>query len=178
MTEEEKKAKRREYNKKWREAHPGYNREYMRKYVSNNREAWNEYCMNFQRKHKEAQQKRMNDYHATPRGRAYNLYAAYVGYDVKYFGVTPDITPEFIVEKCFSENSVCNYCGCSDWKLLGLDRISNNRPHNQSNVICSCRKCNTSRHSKKVDEWLKIKGIEFDDWGEESNGITIQYPEK
>jgi hypothetical protein len=44
QTEEERKQRRREINKKWRENNVEKFKESKRKYISNNREHWNELC--------------------------------------------------------------------------------------------------------------------------------------
>lgn len=182
MTPEEIKAKRREYNKKWREAHPGYNREYMRKYVANNREAWNEYCMNFQRKHKEAQNERMLKYHQTKEGHATNLLHSYKQADREKGIEVTNLTREDIMNKSLSENSECVYCGSKE--KLGLDRIGRYWGHETFNTVCSCRKCNVKRSRKSFDEWLISLGYQsLEQWledigGTESEHMVIKYPEK
>ena len=55
------------------------------------------------------------------------------------------ITPEWIVDNLFS-GQVCVYCGESNWKKLGCDRMDNTFGHTPDNVVCSCLSCN-SKHN-------------------------------
>ena len=185
MTDEEKKAKQREYHKRWNEAHPGYQTAYMRKYRQEHREQWNERCRNYQRKHREAQQKRMNDYHKTRKGRATNLLNSYVQADLERRGVRPDLTQDDIMRKCFEPGCKCIYCGETSWRELGLDRINNDLPHDTGNCVCCCHDCNTRRYVKNFGEYIKTAGFgTFEDWMKFAGAtyapdtITLKYPEK
>lgn len=203
MTDEERKAKRREYNKRWHEAHPGYRTAYMkkyrqehreelnekcrgyqRKYRETHREQLNEKCREYQRKHREAQRKRMNDYHETKKGRATNLLNSYVQADLERRGRRPELTQDDVIRKCFSDNSKCVYCGETSWKLLGLDRIDNSKAHDAHNTVCSCSNCNIKRYVKPFGQFLQEKGYPtFEDWMESvgatyaEDTLTVKYPE-
>lgn len=160
----------------WHEKHPGYVREYQ----VNNRQHINEVARKYQSGHREVQQKRVNNYHGSMSGRAMNLLTSYRQADIEKFGVYPELNREDIINKCFSEGSKCVWCGCTDWKKLGLDRISTEYPHHVWNCMCACRDCNTSRHIKPIDINLKRLNMSFDDWlekndGKESQGLTICY---
>ena len=65
------------------------------------------------------------------------------------------LTEEWVVNHIF--NSKCVYCGESDWKKLGCDRIDNSQPHTPSNVVCCCGKCNREKHLTDADVFKKIK---------------------
>ena len=166
MTEHEK-----EYRKKWLAAHPGYYTEYKRKWCQEHREQHNETCRNYQRRHKEDQRKRMKDYHETKAGRATNLLAAYIQMDLEKHGVRPFLNQEDIIRKCFEPESKCVYCGKTDWKELGLDRIDNDKPHDRWNTVCCCRSCNSQRHRKSLGEYITIKGMSWQEFMER-NGMT------
>ena len=175
---------RKEYMRKWREAHPGYNTQYSRKWRANNHERFNELCRNYQAEHREDQRKRMNDYHQTKEGRATNLLASYVQADLEYRGVRPKLTREDIMRICFSDDSKCLFCGDTDWTNLGLDRINNDLPHDVGNVICSCSKCNMNKHRRTLGEYLtEKKGMSWESWMKMNNMtyasgfFTITYPE-
>lgn len=156
---------RREYMRKWREAHPGYNTEYSRKWREEHRERFNERCRQYQERNREAQQKRMNNYHQTKEGRATNLLAAYVQMDLERRGVRPNLTREDIMRICFSEDSKCVFCQTTDWKVLGLDRIDNSKPHDASNCLCCCHDCNVAKYKKTLGEFIKLKGYNtFEEW--------------
>lgn len=53
----------------------------------------------------------------------------------------------------------CFYCGETDWKILGLDRVDNTKPHTKENCVCSCWECNNKKgrieHSKNVIQYTK-----------------------
>ena len=169
---------RREYMRKWREAHPGYNTEYSRKWREEHRELFNERCRQYQERNREAQQKRMNDYHQTKEGRATNLLAAYVQMDLERRGVRPNLTREDIMRKCFEPTSKCVYCGETDWTKLGLDRINNDQPHDRWNVLCSCRNCNTQRYRRTLGNYLTEKlGMSWEEFMTQ-NGMTYAEPLK
>lgn len=171
---------RREYNKRWREAHP----DYFKNWLANNRERHNEYCRNYQSKHRKAQQKRMNDYHQTKEGRATNLLAAYVQMDLERRGERPQLTQADIMRICFSDTSKCVYCGETEWTKLGLDRIDNDRPHDRCNVLCSCHDCNVERYRRPLGEYVREKrGMSLEEFMEQNSMryaddcFVLRYPE-
>lgn len=153
MDEETRKQKAREYNKRWREKHREYHNAYMRQWQS---------------KHREAQQKRVNDYHETKQGRATNLLTSYRQFDARRFGVYPNLTQEDIIRICFSEDSKCIWCGETDWHVLGLDRHTNDEPHDVGNVYCACHDCNVRRHKKTMGEYMEVLGLTFEQWMEQT----------
>ena len=169
MDEETRKQKAREYNRKWRQTH---------------REKHNENCRKWQSKHREIQQKRVNDYHETKQGRAVNLLTSYRQFDARRFGVYPNLTKEDIIRICFSDDSRCIWCGSSDWHVLGLDRHTNQEPHDVGNVYCACHDCNVRRHKKNMGEFMEVLGITMDQWMEQTGSkwgptsITIICPDK
>ena len=160
------------YRREWYQKHGGC-AAYRKKVVP--RELNNKYCREYQARHREPQRQRMNKYHITIEGRAQNLLGAYRTYDLRYLGVEGNITRDYIIRHCMTPGCKCIYCGESDIFRLGLDRISNEKPHDISNCVCSCRSCNTKRHSKKIDEWLTMTGIDFEAWGTDSDGLRISY---
>ena len=169
MTEEEKKIRHRESVYKWKRLH---------------RDQVNEIARRWQANHREEQQKRMNDYHETKQGRATNLLTSYRQFDMRRFGLYPDLTQEDIIRICFSEGSKCIWCGNDNWRELGLDRLTNEKPHSVGNVMCCCSKCNTQRHRRTLGEYLELIGKTPDEWFEQNDAtigdgyITIKYPEK
>lgn len=184
MTDEERKAKQREYHRNWMKKHPGYQTAYMKKYRQEHREEWNKKCREYQRRHREAQRKRMNDYHETKKGRATNLLNSYVQADLERRGMRPNLTQDDIMRKCFEPGCKCVYCGETDWKLLGLDRIDNSKAHDAHNTVCSCSNCNIKRYVKPFGQFLQEKGYPtFEDWMEAvgatyaDDTLTVKYPE-
>ena len=67
------------------------------------------------------------------------------------------LTREWILNNIFT--SKCIYCGDSDWKHLGCDRISNEKPHTEDNCICACGICNIERQQKRmsVEEFIEYR---------------------
>lgn len=195
MTDEEKRERKREYARKFRESHPGYyteylrkyrkkfreehseeykarNREYQRKYRETHREHHNEYCREYQRKHKEAQQKRMNNYHQTKKGRAMNLLTSYVQMDLeRRGGERPQLTQEDIMRMCMSDDSKCVYCENTNWKELGLDRINNDLPHHAWNCVCACHDCNVKRYTKDFGEYVLERCGTWEQFAKQNNII-------
>ena len=161
--------------RKWRKEHPGYNNRYSRKWLENNRAKHNESCRNYQAEHREEQRKRMNDYHQTKAGRATNLLAAYIQMDMERRGVRPYLNQTDIIRKCFEPESKCVYCGKTDWKELGLDRIDNDKPHDRWNTVCCCEDCNKKRHRKTIGEFINTKGMSWQEFMEQNEMSYSDY---
>lgn len=183
MTKEEK----REYNKKWRAAHPDYfkkkDKEWRKnnpdkvkerndRYHSMNKEREREYDYNRYWSNPEYHRQRRKDYYKlntekqlsvnqkysrTKEGRAAKLCLNYVRNDNNAGRGQCTITRSWIVDRIFS--SSCVYCGDSDWTHLGCDRIDNSLPHTPENCVCSCGICNIERQTKEmsVDEFKKYR---------------------
>jgi len=86
--------------------------------------------------------------------RANNLVSNYRFKDRKLnFGET-DLTVDDFIELCLNG---CVYCGETNWKVLGLDRIDNTKPHTKENCVCSCWECNNKKgrieHSRPVIQY-------------------------
>lgn len=50
----------------------------------------------------------------------------------------------------------CFWCGETDWKKLGADRIENDKPHTLENCVCSCWACNDKRGRIDFDVFKKL----------------------
>ena len=97
----------------------------------------------------------MAERRSTPRGRAESLASSYNLRDKKRgFDTSLNVNAKWIEENIF--NSKCYYCGESDWRKLGIDRIDNNRGHTPDNCICSCSKCNENRSDRYSVEEFKL----------------------
>ena len=170
------KERRAEYNRRYRETHPGY----LEKWRKENPEKWRGYARQYvNKKYKDRPDSvkvLVNKYHNTPLGRAQNLLTSYRQYD-KTKGWETNITAERIKE--LITTGKCIYCGCDDWRVLGLDRVNNNSPHSIGNVVCCCRKCNVKRGRRTIGEYLEIISKDlFDDLGAvESNELRVSYPD-
>ena len=105
---------------------------------------------------REYQKKYQKEYRKTPSGRAQQLLNSYKEKDTKNNRGECTITKLWILENIFT--SSCTYCGESDWKKLGCDRIDNTLPHTPENCVCSCWNCNNERKNKySVEEFKEYK---------------------
>lgn len=128
--------------------------------MESNREKWarvKDAC-NKQRREKYAIDKSQKErYNSTMFGRAVYLNSAYRYKDRKYNRGEGDITPQWIVDNIF--NKPCHYCGETDWRKMGCDRIDNSLPHNADNVVPCCKDCNNQRHRSKYEYFYMIVSI-------------------
>ncbi len=86
----------------------------------------------------------------TPYGRATYLLTNYKNMDkLNGFGDNLcDLTPQWIVDNILSKP--CTHCGKTGWKVIGCNRIDNNKPHTMDNVEPCCMNCNVELiHPKK-----------------------------
>lgn len=97
----------------------------------------------------------MKKWHSSKEGRANNLANAYKQLDKNARRGESTITPQWIIDNIFT--SKCYWCGETDWRLLGCDRMDNNKPHTPDNVICSCGKCNNKRSIHSMDYFKKYQ---------------------
>lgn len=181
-TEEVRKRARKEYLKQWYEAnkekiaerhkqyykdnaekiaeqHKQYyqdNKEKLSKqnkqYYQANKEKTLEQKKQYYTENKEKVAEHQKQYRKTPMGRALNLINTYKQKDKKCNRGECTLTAKWIVHNIFS--SKCIYCGESDWTKLGCDRIDNEKPHTEDNVVCSCWNCNNKRKKKPFEEFL------------------------
>jgi len=91
----------------------------------------------------------------TKEGRAYFLSKNYERLDLEADRGLSTITPQFIKDHIFA--SKCYWCGETDWKQLGCDRIDNTKPHTPDNVLCSCSRCNIERNRHSMDYFKKYQ---------------------
>lgn len=145
MTEEEKREKWREADRKRRED-PEYvkkKRERDRRYYSENKEKKKGYYED----NREARVSYQNEYRDTKEGRASDLAHSYREADMaRGLDISRNITADWIIENIFGDK--CVYCRESDWRVLGADRIDNSKPHTPENCVPCCSKCNTVRGSR------------------------------
>ena len=182
FTEEERKAARREANRKYYQTNKEKFAEYQAEYYQNNKEKiaeWHaewrknnkdkiaertaDYYQNNKEKYadyyqnnKEKFAEYMSEYQATPKGRANMLLNNYKFSDKTYNRGECTLTADWIVEHIFSQP--CHYCGKTDWKELGCDRIDNSLPHTQDNVVPCCTECNAKKARYSYDEYMKMIG--------------------
>ena len=83
------------------------------------------------------------EYYKTPRGRAKAMASALKRTDEKYNSGECTIDEQWIMDNIFTQP--CYYCGETDWRVLGCDRMDNNLPHTPENIVCCCKQCNKKR---------------------------------
>lgn len=142
-------ARRSKYNKRWNREHPDY------------KSQWNEehpdYYKEYYEANKEQATKQTNERRKTQKGRAIYLKSNYNRKDKK-MGLPTDknVDEDWIIKNIFG--SSCIYCGESDWRKLGADRIDNAKGHTPDNCVPCCWDCNNERGKKySFEEFLKIK---------------------
>ena len=92
----------------------------------------------------------------TPLYRAQYQVRSYRRDDVNNgFGDAIDFDAQWVIDNIYSKQ--CIYCGETDWRKLGCDRIDNNKPHTKDNVVCSCWECNNERQKQAFEEFYRIK---------------------
>lgn len=92
--------------------------------------------------------------------RANRLVYHYHWHDINTYGFSDEIDfdGQWIIDNIYSKE--CIYCGESDWRKLGCDRMNNERPHTKDNVVPCCKRCNTLKSNKfTVDEMKEIGAV-------------------
>jgi hypothetical protein len=81
-----------------------------------------------------------------------------------------NITQEQTIEKLVSSKLKCYYCKSNmfifynkvrDMNQWTLDRIDNDLPHENDNVVVSCLKCNLQRRTQNKDKFLFTKQLKI-----------------
>ena len=156
-----------EYKKQWRED----NKERIKQHYLDNKERIAEYGKQYREDNKEqiaeyGKQWREDNpeynkqYIKTPIGRANILLCAYRQSDKDQNRGECTLTTQWIVDNIFSKP--CHYCGETDWKKLGCDRVDNSKPHTPDNVVPCCCECNRKKARYTYDEYIEmIKRFNF-----------------
>ena len=130
--------------------------EKARKWKTDNRDKHIESVKQWQKDNKEKAteyKKRWKD-NNPKETRAQNILDSYRGSDIKNNRGECTLTQKWIMDNIFSSN--CIYCGDSNWKHLGCDRIDNSKPHTPDNVVCSCGICNVERGDRyTIEEFVE-----------------------
>ncbi len=181
-TEEEKKAAKKAAYKKWRESHLEQERErnrrknaarreetkeYNKKYRAEHKEYYREYMKKWEQEHKEerklyAKTRGYDKYNKVRRASIVKRANA-LSQDYRYADTSRGFDTGKNVDGQWIENNIftvgCIYCGDTDWRHLGCDRIDNNLPHTQDNVVCSCGICNVERAGRRmsVEEFIEYR---------------------
>ena len=151
-TDEERKAAHSEAMKKYYQANKEKFAEYHSEYYQNNKEKLTEHMAEYYQANKD----KIAEYYSTPFGRAHMLLNGYRREDKKYNRGETIITPEWVVDNIFSQP--CHYCGETDWRNLGCDRIDNALPHTPDNVVPCCCDCNKKKARYEYDEYMRMIG--------------------
>ena len=85
----------------------------------------------------------------TPKGRASSLLNAYNQKDKKQGRGKGNLTSSWIVENILYKP--CTYCGKTGWKIIGCNRIDNDKPHTIDNVEPCCKECNDKLHTNDLE---------------------------
>lgn len=156
--------------KEYRDSHKEQIAETAKKYRDNGgykrhhakyKEKRNAYCREYHKEHREERlayhKDFMKDYLNTKEGLAKQRIDNYNREDRLHDREKGNLTPDWFIEVIFG--SSCIYCGDSDWKHLGADRIDNSLPHLKSNCVCSCGICNVERQIKSmsVSEFVEYR---------------------
>jgi len=81
-----------------------------------------------------------------------------------------NINLEEVIEKLVASKLKCYYCKCNmqifylkvrDMDQWTLDRIDNDLPHSNDNVIVACLKCNLDRKRQNKDKFLFTKQLKI-----------------
>lgn len=177
-TEEERKVTQREYKKQWYQANKERIAEYKAEYYQANKEKIAEYYQankekkleyqaeyyqankekvleqqaEYRKTNKEKKLEYQTEYNATPIGRAIYLLGGYRRSDKKYNRGECALTPQWIVDNIFAKP--CHYCGETDWRKIGCDRIDNDKSHTEDNVVPCCGECNKKRGTMEYNEFV------------------------
>lgn len=144
-TEEERKLALSNYHKQWRIDNP----DYYKKYYQKNKVGLKLYMKEYMKKY-------IAKYRETPVGRANYLVDNYQRKDIEYDRGECTLTADWVLENILSKT--CHYCGETDWKKLGCDRIDNNLPHTPDNVVPCCYHCNCKKGTTSYKEYIKMLG--------------------
>ena len=149
-----------EINEKRREfygTHKDLFRESNKIYWYKNAEKLKDYKRKRYKENRDAVLAKQKKYDNTQNGRSKKMANAYKYEDRNNNRGECTITFEWIIDNIFT--SKCIYCGDDNWQHLGADRIDNDKPHTESNVVCSCGICNCERQCKhmSVDEFIEYR---------------------
>ena len=144
-----------EYNKEFKETHKEDIKKWAKTSYERNKDKHTERKKVYAEKNKEHIKEKQREWAQTKSGKACSRLHKYKLMDLKYCGGGTTITKQWILDNIFNGQK-CHYCGESDWKKLGCDRIDNSKPHTPDNVVCACGDCNHDRRNrnKSVEEYV------------------------
>lgn len=124
LTENERKQRKSEENKRYREKH----KEQIKKYRDEHKDYFKKYRENY----------KTNP--ISQKSRASKLLHSYNREDEKYGRGKGDLTSQWIVDNIFTKP--CAHCGKTGWNVIGCNRLDNSKPHTMDNVEPCCIECN------------------------------------
>ena len=140
-----------EYVSKYGEEAYKIMREQRNKYYSENREKE----LNRKRRYCEDKEKWRDvyeRYYGTKKGKVAKIINSYRAADKDKGRGDCTLEPDWVMENIL--NSSCIYCGETDWRKLGCDRIDNTKSHTPDNIVCSCWDCNNKRRKEGFEKFL------------------------
>lgn len=140
---EDRKEKDKKRHKEWYEAHKEYAKKRNQDYIKQHPEVKKKASKNYREKNED----KIRIYRQTKEARASKQATSYRRQDERYNRGVSTITQKWILENIYTKS--CVYCGCSDWHKLGCDRIDNTKPHTPDNVVPCCYDCNVKRGKKQ-----------------------------
>lgn len=156
MTVEEKRERNRLYNIAWRAKNQDKVKESQELFNERHPDRRKEISKKFRDSHKEKRKKEWQEYDKTKPGRASRIVRYLKQYDNDACRGECTITQKWVLENIFT--SSCTYCGETDWRKLGCDRIDNTLPHTPENCVCACGRCNVERSNRwTVEEFREHK---------------------
>ena len=146
-----------ENSRRWKTNNKEKHIEQVIQWQKNNKEKVNDSRKRYIENHRDLINSYARNRRSSKNGRAYSIMRAYKQSDELANRGECTITKDWILEHIF--NSFCIYCGDSNWKHLGCDRIDNSKPHTPDNVVCSCGICNFVRNGNglSVDEMIEYR---------------------
>lgn len=132
------------YNKSHQEARKTYRENHLDQHAA----AQKRYRERHKDELQEINKKQCRKYYYSQSGRAIQLIHKYYQSDLEENRGECSVTKQWILDNIF--NSKCLYCGDSNWKHLGCDRIDDSLPHTEDNCVCACGICNVERYMKKM----------------------------
>ena len=173
MTDEERKKRKREYDKEYRAKNKERIAQCKREWYEKNREHKQEYDKEYRakttkkrkkvkKKWNKENKKHMSEYNKnyynTLDGLAKRRRNHYLAEDKhRNFDFGQTVSALWIKENIL--NSKCIYCGDCEPSHLGCDRIDNSIGHTEDNIVCSCAVCNWEREIEglTVEEFIEYR---------------------
>lgn len=142
--------------KEYRETHKEEIAACKKDWAVRNKEHVNEKNRNYALANPDKRQKWLDKYNQSPKGKYTRLYSGYCRFDRKRFGTDEHTITKEQIKELIEGVHKCTFCGETDWRKLGLDRIDNNKPHTIDNVHVCCWHCNITRQGRTFEEYMEI----------------------